>query len=237
MPRLLVFLLSALVFIVLAAFVFWPEMDLAVSGLFAHGTRGFYLIGNPFLKGLSKFVFYIARVMAAVFAVGVFFWFVKKRNWLGLEGRAWVFLLMTLLIGPGLIANIIFKDHWGRARPREIVTFGGSREFTPAMVVSNACSFNCSFVSGDASFGFFLPCFAYVVARRRARRVFWSALGVGSLIAAARILLGAHFLSDVVYSFVITLGTGAIIHALLFGRKKTFDLWRVFLGLPQTKAA
>ena len=33
------------------------------------------------------------------------------------RGRAAVFLVLTLALGPGVLANVILKDHWGRIAP------------------------------------------------------------------------------------------------------------------------
>ncbi|PWB64999.1 MAG: PAP2 family protein, partial [Deltaproteobacteria bacterium] len=40
-----------------------------------------------------------------------------------------IFLLLCVIIGPGLIINGILKDHWGRPRPRQIVEFAGRMEY------------------------------------------------------------------------------------------------------------
>lgn len=34
--------------------------------------------------------------------------------------RRGVFLLLSVLVGPELVVNVLLKDHWGRPRPREI---------------------------------------------------------------------------------------------------------------------
>lgn len=116
--------------------------------------------------------------------------------------RRLVFVLLALLLGPGLIVNEGFKEHWGRARPRQIEAFGGRAQFTPPTVPAAQCGSNCSFVSGHAAIGFGLMAFGWVSTRRR----LWLALGIGSgaLIGLARIAAGGHFLSDVIFSgFVV----------------------------------
>jgi len=225
-------LLGVLAFLVLAAFLVWPEMDLFVSGLFAAPDQGFLLRQNLFLVGLGKIAFFGARVLALGFAGCALAAYFLKKPVAWLSAKSWVFLLLCLLVGPGLFANVVFKDHWGRARPREIVAFGGTKTFTPALVISDQCKRNCSFVSGDGAFGFFLPSFAYVVPFRRRRRVFWGGMGFGVLFGGARILLGAHFLSDVLYAAVLVLATSAGLHALLFGKAETKKCWRDFFRLP-----
>jgi len=223
--------------VLLSVFVFWPEMDLALSGVFAHGTAGFYWQGNAFLTLLSRLVYYGSRGMALFFVAALIVSLWQRKEAAGLSARAWLFLLLALLIGPGLIVNFVFKDHWGRARPKQIVAFGGDKPFTPAFVVSNACQHNCSFVSGDAAFGFFLPSFAYVVARRRRRAVFWSAMGLGSVIASARLFLGAHFMSDILGAALVSLLTSFALHALLFRLKETQAAWQEWFSLSPRACA
>lgn len=237
MPRPTVLrLLFAAFALLLAAFVIWPEMDLAVSGLFASRETGFYLNGHPLLVGLGKVAFYGARGLALLFVVGLIVASVRRQTWLGVSNKGWLFLLLALLVGPGLLANVVFKDHWGRARPRTIEAFGGTAAFTPALVPSKACQRNCSFVSGDGSFGFFLPCFGFVAAPRHRRKVFWTGMGLGVVFGGARILLGAHFLSDVLFAGFLSLAVGYCLHALLFGKETTRDVWGVFWGNRPEKA-
>ena len=207
----------------------WPQLDLAFSGLFAT-SEGFYLKDNQALKTLTQTVFYGARVLAA-FLLAAFIWaLIVKKESSGTSPRVWLFLLLSLLIGPGLMANVVFKDHWGRARPKTVQEFGGASPFTPAFVLSDACHRNCSFVSGDAAFGFFLPSFAYVVPRRLTRRVFQGGLILGGFFSVARILLGAHFLSDVLAAMFLVLVVTAASHALIFGRTQTQKLWKEWLA-------
>ena len=107
----------------------------------------------------------------------------------------------SMALGPGLLANTVFKDHWGRARPAQIEAFGGSHHFTPAPLPAAQCARNCSFVSGHAALGFSLVAFAFLLPPgRRRHRGIAAALGFGALVGLVRIAQGGHFLSDVVYA-------------------------------------
>ena len=75
-------------------------------------------------------------------------------------------------LGPGLVVNGILKEHWGRARPRDVTQFGGDRRFTPALVIADQCERNCSFSAGHPSAGFALAALAYASISRRRR---WAA--------------------------------------------------------------
>lgn len=210
--------------------VLWPRVDIGISGFFYHAGQGFFLANNPGFFALHWLAVVGARVLGVVLAVAAGVAMARRRMVGGLDAKAWLFLFMALLIGPGLVANTGFKDHWGRARPREIVEFGGSEKFTPFYQphFENARR-NGSFVSGDGAFGFFLPVFAFVAVRSRARRVFWTMMLAGALFGFTRIVMGGHFFSDVVYAGFFMLLTISALHAAMYGRKETAARWREIL--------
>jgi lipid A 4'-phosphatase len=96
------------------------------------------------------------------------------------------------------------KDYGGRARPAKIVPFGGSARFSPALLPSDQCASNCSFVSGHASAGFFFVSLGFLGGR--AARLKWTLIGLalGSIAGLGRISQGGHFLSDIVFAFCFT---------------------------------
>ena len=99
------------------------------------------------------------------------------------------------------VPNSAFKDHWGRARPRDVAEFGGARQYTPAFKPSQECLRNCSFPSGDAAAAFFSLALARALGRSRALLAVGVAYGV--VISLSRVAVGAHFFSDVVVSFFL----------------------------------
>ena len=92
--------------------------------------------------------------------------------------------------------------------------FGGTAHFTRATVMTDQCDANCSFVSGHVACGIFLAGFA-LIHRRRAGR--WTAVGVvaGLAIGFARMSDVAHWLSDVLWAFPITLAVSWIVWRVL----------------------
>jgi lipid A 4'-phosphatase len=71
-----------------------------------------------------------------------------------MSGRAVVFLIATLALGPGLLVNVALKDNWGRPRPGHLKQFGGDQDFVPWWDPTGQCEKNCSFVSGESSAAF-----------------------------------------------------------------------------------
>ncbi len=218
--------LSAALLVLALTSVFFPSIDLAVAGLFYDGA------GFPWREGgLAEFLHGLVQPVAVI--MGVLLTLVTLLHLLRHTGwRRWAFLLLTLLLGPGLVTNVLFKDNWGRARPLQVAEFGGPAQFTPALVLSDQCAKNCSFVSGDASFGFWMHSFAYIAPRRR-RPLFWAGLGIGVLGGLLRIGMGAHFFSDVVFAGILMLLVSAGLYAALFGRRALAILWQEFLGVRE----
>jgi lipid A 4'-phosphatase len=140
-----------------------------------------------------------------------------ERKWFGLEqARCW-FMIAVLVVGPGVVANLIFKDNMGRARPRDVIEFGGTKAFTPPLVPSRECPRNCSFVSGEAS-AMFAPFFALAFLLPQYRMGLLAAgLATGLLVGTVRIIQGAHFLSDVLFAGIFMALTVALLHIAFIG--------------------
>jgi lipid A 4'-phosphatase len=131
--------------------------------------------------------------------------------------RPALFLVLVAAIGPGLIVNVAFKDHWGRPRPREVVELGGQERFLPVWVKGSdpqAKSFPC----GHCSMGFYLSTPWLVLKRRRRRTALaflLAGLAWGAVLGAARMMGGGHFLSDVVWAGGMVWLVALALHHLL----------------------
>ena len=119
-----------------------------------------------------------------------------------------IFIWFITTFNLGLLVNMLLKTFWGRARPGDILEFGGVDFFTPWFKISNACNSNCSFVSGDASVGFSLIVF-YLITKNQL--FFWLSLLSGIILGLVRISEGGHFFSDILMS-------GLIIYFLSFAQ-------------------
>jgi lipid A 4'-phosphatase len=207
--------------------VILPVIDLSISSWFYDGQDFVWQ-----RSGWASFIQKIIRTATIVIAVGTIAFAVwatvAHRALLGLDARRWLFLFLALAIGPGLVANAILKDHWGRPRPREVAEFGGPLPFSPPLVIAAQCDRNCSFVAGDPTIGWYASSFAYVAPARRRRTLFWSGIGLGAAIGLLRIGMGGHFFSDVLFGAAAVLGVIAALHALLFGKRETALAWRHF---------
>ena len=189
------FLASSLV---LSAF---PQVDISISRLFFDGS--FYLARQWWTTFIHESMgCFLGLALSSV--VGLYAWNkLAKRSLCGVDGKKVVYLFLVLIVGAGLTVNVILKDNFGRARPRDIAEFGGSRQYTPPFVISAECGTNCSFSSGEAAGGFFPLVLMMTLSRRRA--LLAAAAGFGILVSFCRIASGAHFFSDTVVSFFVML--------------------------------
>lgn len=200
------FLISSLLLVAFSA------VDIRISSLFF--DNGFYLADRGWTRLLHKGVgCFIVLSMVSVIGIYVFNRY-SKRNLCAVDGRKVLYLFLVLILGAGLVVNVVLKDNFGRARPRNIEEFGGSRQFTPAFVVTSGCDSNCSFSSGDAAGAFFSMALALALSRKRAIAI--AAVGFGVLVSFSRIASGAHFFSDAVVSFFVMLIVADVLYYYMF---------------------
>ena len=197
----------------LALFYWVPQADLLVSGLFYDPVHGFALATWPPVRDFTASIRWITwAILLVALAGAVWLRFVGWPLW-RFNRNALIFLVAALAIGPGILVNTVFKEHWGRARPYQIEAFGGQHQFTPAPLPADQCERNCSFVSGHAALGFSLVMFVFLMPAGRARNVaLAAALSFGALVGLARIAAGHHFLSDVVDAGLLVIGTTWLLH-------------------------
>jgi membrane-associated PAP2 superfamily phosphatase len=126
-----------------------------------------------------------------------------------------LYLLSSLALGPGLLVNVIFKEHWGRPRPANVYLFGGDGPFISVWRMTDFCHSNCSFVSGEASTAIWLVAAAILLppAWRRRGRVLIAIFAI--LLSLNRIAFGRHFLSDVLMAWALTALVLAVLYRLI----------------------
>src|ERR1700759_5627042 len=130
-------------------FGFYPELDLRLERLFSGYTvygLGFGLRIDPAMMAVRDATIWFMTAVAVLTVVALAIKIVLPRTRLLVPGRAIVFLLATLALGPGLFTNVLVKDHWGRPRPIDVTAFGGADQFVPWWDPRGTCPKNCSFV-------------------------------------------------------------------------------------------
>ena len=201
-------------------FLIFPQIDQWFSRLFYLGGRTFVMSDHPIGNFFDRELHIAMEWLLGVFVALYLFSELLKRPILNLDRARFLFVIIALAVGVGLIVNTVLKDHWGRARPHQTVEFGGDKRFTPAFVITDQCPRNCSFVSGDAALGFGFVAFAMVMRRNRTGWIAAASV-FGATIGMMRIMRGAHFLSDVVFAAVFTILTILVVKRLVLD-----ELWR-----------
>lgn len=185
----------------------WPELDLAASRLFWTEGEGFWLAGQGW-AGTIRFVSMWPTIgigLAAIVSLVQHIVAPASRQFMA--ARTALFLSLTVLLGPVLLVNGLFKEHWDRARPVHVSEFGGAWRFTPWWRPGDGteCRTNCSFISGEASGAAWLVAPA-LLAPPPVRPAALAAAGVYiAAISVMRIAFGGHFLSDTLLAICATL--------------------------------
>jgi hypothetical protein len=104
-------------------------------------ARHFYVPGQGFPVGAKPLWWWckhygvIPAWILTISALGVFIGSFARPRMRGMR-RGALFLVLVMGFGPGLIVNDVFKEHWGRPRPHDLVELGGAREYVPPLVKS-----------------------------------------------------------------------------------------------------
>ncbi|MEX0840683.1 MAG: phosphatase PAP2 family protein [Xanthobacteraceae bacterium] len=140
---------------------------------------------------------------------------------LSIPGRAVIFLAGSLALGPGLLVNVVFKDHWHRPRPVQVVEFGGGKAYVDWWNPTGACETNCSFASGETASAAWMAAPAMLApAPWRAAALVAVAIFTAT-ISLSRMSVGAHFFTDVVFGALMAMLAVWAMYALMYDRRRT----------------
>lgn len=188
-----------LVFGVLTLPFLFFNLDIALQRPFYFPDKGWPMVKTPFWEFIYKYGIFLGYFLAfgALVVVSLSYW--KKA--LVVWRKAAFFMLFVMIVGPGVLVNGTFKDHWGRPRPREITEFNGVQPFHKVWVKGDTKG--KSFPCGHASMGFFMSV-PFLFLRKRFKKWAWTFFVFGTmyglLIGYARMIAGGHFASDVLWA-------------------------------------
>ncbi len=208
--------ISLVIFGVLTSIlVIFPNLDIVISNIFyCKESASFCYKYQPIIRFFYVIISNITKLFLFLCFVYILYLLIKYNNIKIILKSSVIFLLISALIGPGIIVNSLLKNNFGRARPRNIVEFSGYKQFTPAFVVSDQCNKNCSFACGHASVGFYITIIAYIVNSRYFNRFYILGLLFGVLVGISRIVMWGHFASDVTSAAFIVLFLNHLIYLL-----------------------
>ncbi len=185
-----------------------PGLDMSIESYF-YTNEGLppHFHNNTFCDVMFNYAVYPAQIVAvlAVFLFALSFFFPVLSQW----QRPALALVMTMAIGAGFITHTLLKDHWGRPRPRQVIEFGGNQHFRPFYLpnVFHQPEPSKSFPCGHCTMGFYFFSVALFCKRLKHRSLYYFffvfALILGSALGVARMMMGAHFLSDVLMTGII----------------------------------
>jgi lipid A 4'-phosphatase len=194
-----------------------PQLDLDLAGAFFDPARHLFGVNAQIWVQHTREA---ARVIITLLVLPAFLAILGKLIWphrrMLIEARAAAFLIATLALGPGLLTNVILKDHWGRPRPIDVHQFGGDYRFTSWWDPRGDCPDNCSFIAGEPSGAFWTLAPAALASPELQPLAYAAALAFGVGIGALRIAAGAHFFSDVVFAGVFMYLLIWLVHGLIY---------------------
>ena len=204
--------------IILAAAILFlavPSLDLRTSALFYDPTRGFTLNVAPRTNDLRG-VFEAMIFATALIPLILWSHALRDPGRTQIPHQVWGFATFAMLLGPGLLANEILKNNWGRARPADITQFGGTADFSLPFQITDQCARNCSFVSGEGSGIAMAAIVLLTLAWPAVRHRPWPWLALVCLPAALgislRVMKGRHFLSDTVFAILLMALVAAVLY-------------------------
>lgn len=208
-----------------ALFGIFPGLDLAVAGYF-HGfvdgaNNTFALRLYPPVMLARDAGLWVGTILVAPAVIAVVVKLILPRRKMLIPGRAALFLIATMALGPGLLVNVVLKDHWGRSRPIDVTQLGGAETFVPWWDPRGDCPANCAFVSGDVAGSFWTLAPAALTPPPWRAAAYGAALALGTAMAVFRVMAGAHFPSDVIFAGVFSFLVIWLCYALIYRWPRT----------------
>jgi membrane-associated PAP2 superfamily phosphatase len=202
-------------------FGLYPGLDLQLVRPFFVPSVGLWVGILPWLTALRDVSRLIVTLVAAPAVLAIVVKLVLPRRPMLIPGRAAALMIATLALGPGVVTNLILKDHWGRPRPIDVTVFGGDQQFVPWWDPRGGCPENCSFVAGEPSGAFWTLAPAALLPPAWRAPAYGAALVFGAGIGLVRMAGGGHFFTDVVFSGIFTFLLIWLAHGLMFRWRAT----------------
>jgi membrane-associated phospholipid phosphatase len=206
-------------------FALYPEIELRIARPFYDivdaGHNVFALRIYPPLLVARDIGLWIGTLLVVPALGALIFKLILPTRKLLISGRAIVFLIATLVVGPALLVNVILKDHWGRPRPIEVTQFGGTDRYVPWWDPRGSCDKNCSFVSGDVAGSVWTMAPAALAPPQWRALAYGASLALGAGMAAIRVMQGGHFVSDVIFAGVFMFLIIWLAHGLIYRWPRT----------------
>jgi membrane-associated PAP2 superfamily phosphatase len=203
-----------------ATFALRPELDLHITQpFFDTQTDDFWLRHVMLTDAARKFTTILVILLAFLPVLALAARAVVMRSGAEPAVRAAVFLWSTLLLGPGLLVNMVLKQFGGRPRPIDTFEFAGHDYFVAWWDFSGGCPANCSFVSGEMSAAVWTLAPAALAPLRMRPAAYGAAIAFALFVGVQRLAAGAHFFTDVVFAGAFTFLIVWLAHELVYRKR------------------
>ena len=216
------FLIPLALLALFTIFVDARSLDLSISGHWYRGGQGWFLPQNHFIYKYGVYPAWGVIIFALYRLIRSFF-----DDRLKSRRKRYLYLILVMAIGPGLVVNTALKQRWGRPRPRNIQEFGGKHRYEAPWEMDKSSPGN-SFPSGHASMGFYFFALYFLNRHKGWRKSLWIgllALAWGSLIGFVRIAQGGHLFTDVLWSAAIVWLISALLYYLMALHKEPLIIY------------
>ncbi len=212
----------AIAVVVGVLFAVYPRLDIDISALFYNRQINLFDVNaQPWANNSRAAARWLITLILAPACFAVIGKLIMPNRRMLIGSRAALFLIITMALGPGVLTNLVLKDHWGRARPIDITELGGTFRFTSWWDPRGECPNNCSFVAGEPSGAFWTLAPAALAPPQWRLLAYSGALAFGAMVGLLRIAAGGHFSTDVVFAGVLMFLLIWITHGLLFRWRAT----------------
>lgn len=199
----------------LVVFRLFPQIDHAATSLFfldkdclagvPHWACGYFPIVESVKWGaIRELGLRIPPLLFAATVIYLIYLAVFRANTAAADLRNPAMAAASFLAGPILLVNVLLKELWGRPRPYQVDAFGGDSPYVLPGTISDHCTSNCSFVSGEAASAFWMLSLLVFVPKGRRVAVGILAGFFAAFFSFLRVAFGRHFVSDVTMSALFT---------------------------------
>jgi len=210
-------LIASLIICAALLFGLLPAIDLDVTLPFA--ADGFLLKSSALAVTLRQIGQWLPLIVFLACLLALAAPLADPRRRSGLDARCLAAILLTFALGPGLLVNVVLKEHWHRPRPVQVSEFGGTGAFKPWWDRSGGCRTNCSFASGEVAAATAAAGIVVLVPAAYAASAVILGIVFTLIVAYLRLAFGGHFLSDIVFAVLLTQFVAASFMTLFHSRR------------------
>ncbi len=198
--------------IITSGFLLAPVIDIGYSKLFFDCIqRKFAYADSPWMYLAFKIISYSAKGLTTAMVCWLAYAYICKHRTEQMHALYEKTLYVAIASICNFSAAICLKHIFQRARPFNIVCFGGNDDFSPIFEIGQ-CTCNCSFVSNHAMIGFTLYSVAFLFNKdaKKFTLLFMFATLMGLGFGQLRIMAGKHFLSDIIFAGLLAFAISGI---------------------------